>query len=295
MMMDEPGLGVSGWVTVVVYLLVARLCLRAFMVEKAGPKRPYIRSIAALWRVVKKHWPNVPIPARRAGLWVCLALVLIVLGVNRLFDLETLVLDAWREDSRLQGTYGERRAMQGGFIGAVAIMGLAVVVVLFRIARGQLTDFRLMLGGAVYLLAFVVIRAASLHAVDGYLDQGIAGIRLGVGLELLGLVVIGMAAYRRLRKAKAAQPKGTTSASASASAGRRPTATHHEPRPSAGTRPATRPPTRSATRPPTRSATRPPTRSATRPPTRPPTGSEAPKPGSGHRDESAPIRITQLS
>lgn len=251
MMMDEPGLGLSGGVTVLVYLLVAWLCLRAFMVEKAGPRRPYLKSVAALYRVVKKHWPQVPTPARRAGLWVCLALIVFVLGLNRLFDLETLVLDLWREDSRSQGTYGERRAMQGGFIGAVAIMGLAVVVVLLRIARGQLSDFRLVLGGAVFLLAFVVIRAASLHAVDGLLRQSVAGIPLGVGVELLGLAMVGMAAFARLRRAKPAAPPRDASPRP-----RQPAPPRVEPLPSGGARPR----------------------------------AEAGAP----RDDSAPIRITQL-
>lgn len=262
MMMEDTSLGLSGWLCVAVYVLVAWLCLRAFMAEKTGPRRPYLKSIAALYRVVRKHWPQVPTPARRAGLWVCLALVLLVLGLNRLFDLESLVLDLWREDARTQGTYGERRAMQGGFIGAVAIMGLAVVVVLFRVARGQLADFRLVLGGAVFLLAFVVIRAASLHAVDGILDRGVAGVRVGVGLELLGLGIIAAAALGRLRRARAA-----AGASGPAPEGRRP-APPRERLPGGSARP----------------------RAEARPqePARPRV--EAPV----HGDESAPIRITQL-
>jgi len=208
-MMEDGGLGLSGWITVFVYALVAWLCLRAFMVEKAGPPRPYRQAIAALWRVVRKHWPTPPAPARRAGLWVCLALMLAVLGVNRLLDIENFLLDWWREDAMAQGNYGDRRANQGGFVGAVAIVGLGSAVALLRVARGQLSDFRLVLGGAVFLLGFVVVRAVSLHAIDAIMRTSVAGVSVAVGLELLGLAVIGVGAGQRLRRATATKSAPT--------------------------------------------------------------------------------------
>jgi len=199
-MTGEGGLGPSGWAAVLAYALTGWLCLRAFMVEKAGPPRPYAKAVAALWRVVRKHWPDPPAPARRAGLWVGVALLLVVLGINRLLDIETLLLDWWREDAMAQGSYENRRASQGGFIGVVALIGVASAVGLLRIARGQLRDLRLLLSGTIFLLAFVVIRAVSLHAIDAVMRIEVAGVSVAVAAELLGLGVVALAAVFRLRK-----------------------------------------------------------------------------------------------
>ena len=80
--MDEirwsPGIGdptVMGWLTVVAYLAAAWLCLRAFMVEKAGPPRPYRQAIKALLRVIRNRgWFNKvvlvsPLVGIRYGPW----------------------------------------------------------------------------------------------------------------------------------------------------------------------------------------------------------------------------------
>jgi len=75
-----------GWATVFAYLLSGYLCLRAFMAEKSGPRRPYGASIAALVRVLRRHWPNPPVVARRAALWLILSFLMFALGINKQLD-----------------------------------------------------------------------------------------------------------------------------------------------------------------------------------------------------------------
>jgi uncharacterized membrane protein (UPF0136 family) len=191
-----------GWFTVVAYFAAAWLCLRAFMVEKAGPPRPYRQAIAALWRVVKKHWrEGVPAPARRAGLWLVLALLLAFLGVNKQLDLQSLLTEIGRVTAIESGWYENRRAVQVGFIGAVLVSAAAAVVALWWLVRGHLHGFRLALGGMVVLLAFVVVRATSFHDMDAFIHASMGGIEANWIFELGGIGLVAVAAGRRLRKA----------------------------------------------------------------------------------------------
>lgn len=192
-----------GWLTVVAYLAAAWLCLRAFMVEKAGPPRPYRQAIGALWRVVKRHWPSPPAPARRAGLWLLLALLLVGLGVNKQLDLQSLLTEIGRVTAIESGWYENRRAVQVGFIGAVLVSATLAVGALWWLVRGHLRDFRLALGGMVVLLGFIIVRATSFHDMDAFIHQGVGGVEMNWILELGGITLVAVAAGRRLRQAGA--------------------------------------------------------------------------------------------
>jgi hypothetical protein len=192
-----------GWLTVVAYFAAAWLCLRAFMVEKAGPPRPYWQAIGALWRVVKKHWPSPPAPARRAGLWVLLALLLAALGVNKQLDLQSLLTEVGRVTAIESGWYENRRAVQVGFIGATLVTAALCVAALWWLVRGHLSDFRLALGGMVVLLGFVIVRATSFHDMDSFIRSDVGGLQVNWIFELGGILLLAVAAARRLRKAGA--------------------------------------------------------------------------------------------
>lgn len=194
---------IMGWVTVVAYFATAWLCIRAFKAEKRGPARPLLASVAALLRVMRKHWPSPPAPARRAALWLVLAAIMIALGINKQLDLQTLVTELGRQAAYVGGWYEERRVVQGIFVAAIALGGALGLLVLWWLTRGQLRDFRLTLGGLALLVCFVVIRAASFHAVDQLIDVRALGIRMNCVLELGGIAVMATGVIRRLR---AAQP-----------------------------------------------------------------------------------------
>lgn len=208
--MDEirwsPGIGdptVMGWLTVVAYFAVALLCLRSFMVEKAGPPRPYRKSIKALFRVMRKHWPDPPGPARRAGMWLGLAFAMGFLGINKQLDLQTLLTELGRVAAMSEGWYENRRAVQVGFIGALLVTAAAGVGALWWFMRGHLADFRLALVGMVVLVGFVIVRATSFHDVDIFLGAVGDDFRMNWVLELGGISIVAVAAARRLRRAGA--------------------------------------------------------------------------------------------
>jgi hypothetical protein len=213
-----PGIGdptVMGWLTVVAYFVAAWLCLRAFKSEKRGPDRPYRQAIPALVRVLKKHWPSPPAPARRAALWLVLAFVLGALGVNKQLDLQTLFTEIGRSMAVEGGWYESRRIVQAIFIAMVLGFGAFFVAVLWWLTRGQLRDFRLTLFGFALLVSFVVIRAMSFHHVDIIIGMDVGGVRVNWMLELGGLGIVIASAAGRLRRAKA-----EAGASARAAAGR---------------------------------------------------------------------------
>lgn len=202
-----PGIGdptVMGWLTVVAYFVAAWLCLRAFKSEKRGPARPYRQAIPALFRVLKKHWPSPPAPARRAALWLVLAAVLGALGVNKQLDLQTLFTEIGRSMAFEGGWYESRRVVQAIFIAMVLGFGALGVALLWWLTRGQLRDFRLTLFGFAVLVSFVVVRASSFHHVDVIIGMDIAGVRINWMLELGGLALVIAGARGRLRAAKAA-------------------------------------------------------------------------------------------
>lgn len=188
-----------GWVTVVAYFATAWLCIRAFEAEKRGPPRPLLPSIAALARVMRKHWPAPPAPARRAALWLVLASIMIALGINKQLDLQTLFTELGRQAAYAGGWYEQRRVVQGMFVLAIAVCGALGLALLWWLTRGQLRDFRLTLAGLALLVCFVVIRAASFHAVDALIDVRALGIRMNWVLELGGIGLMAAGVLRRLR------------------------------------------------------------------------------------------------
>ena len=196
----SPGIGdptVMGWVTVVAYFATAWLCLRAFKVEKRGPQRPFLPTIAALFRVMKKHWPRPPAPARRAMLWLVLFAIMVALGINKQLDLQTLLTEIGKSFAHSGGWYEERRGVQAIFLGLVAVVAGLGLALLWWLTRGQLRDFRLTLFGLAFIVCFVVMRAASFHHIDHWVTIDVAGLRSGWWLELAGIGVIGISASIR--------------------------------------------------------------------------------------------------
>lgn len=198
-----PGIGdptFAGWLTVFAYFAAAWLCLRAFMAEKAGPPRPYVASVLALVRVLRKHGTSPPLPAQRAAIWLGLCAAMLLLGVNKQLDLQTLFTDLGRLIAHRGGFYEGRRGLQLLFILFMGACALVLLRWLFVAARGPLRDFRLPFFGVTLVTTFVIVRAASFHKFDELLGRPISGRWLNFLLEVSGIALIALAAYRRGKK-----------------------------------------------------------------------------------------------
>jgi hypothetical protein len=176
----RPGIGdptVLGWVTVAAYFLAAVGCGMAAWREPMpdGTRRPRSR------------------PSR---FWLALAILMVALGINKQLDLQSLATQIGRDVIRAWGLYSERRELQSGFIVAVALMCAGALVAFLWAARRTLKMRWPAIAGMLFILGFVVIRAASFHHVDAFLAARLGGLRWNWILELGGIAVVALAALR---------------------------------------------------------------------------------------------------
>jgi hypothetical protein len=169
----EAGIGdptIVGWITVAAYAVAALLALRC---------------------------------ARRAGeplefrFWAVVSVALVLLGINKQLDLQSLVTQWGRDLAFQQGWYASRRMVQAAFIGFLTAAGVGGGALLFWVTRRLPGSTRVAALGLVLLVVFVVIRGASFHHVDEILGSSVQGIRYNWLLELTPLTVIAVSAWRR--------------------------------------------------------------------------------------------------
>lgn len=177
----SPGIGdpsLMGWLTVGGYLLAAHACRRAYLRARAAA----LAGASAERRV--------------AWLWAGLGAFLLALGVNKQLDLQSLLTEVGRGLAYEYGWYEERRAVQRAFIMGVAIAACLIGLALLALARGHIARLLPALGGAVFLLAFVLVRASSFHRMDALIAADLFGLRLNWVLELGGILCTGASASR---------------------------------------------------------------------------------------------------
>ena len=170
----------GGWLTVVLYAVAAVFCWR---VLRAGDTLMPLASPDERW------------------VWRALLAALVALGVNKQLDLQSALTEMGRLVADRQGWYAERQRVQLAFVAGMAILGLTLLVALIYLAWGTPTSTLWAMAGAVGLLVFVLIRAASLHRIDQWLGVSVAGLRINWVLEMGALLVILGGARRRLQVA----------------------------------------------------------------------------------------------
>jgi hypothetical protein len=164
----SPGIGdpsCLGWLTVLGYFLASILCVRA-----------------------ARH------DAGATNLWWILAIALALLGINKQLDLQSLLTAVGRELARAGGWFDQRREMQRLFVLMIGLTVVALSIAAPRLLNDRSRYVRAACIGFVLLVAFVCIRAASLHHVDRFLKSAVLGARFNWLLELGGIAVIALAA-----------------------------------------------------------------------------------------------------
>jgi hypothetical protein len=122
--------------------------------------------------------------------WMVLTLLLLLLGINKQLDLQTLLNDIGRRKARAEGWYAERRFYQVIFIAGVTAAGLASLGVFSWLARKQWKRNFVAFLGVVLLYVFVLIRATSIHHVDIALQTKFAGAKWNWIFELGGIAIV---------------------------------------------------------------------------------------------------------
>ena len=130
--------------------------------------------------------------------WCGVACVVLLLGANKQLDLQTWVIDVCRTLARENGWYEERRTYQTFFILITIFCGSAFAAWIIYELRGFWRECGGAVVGLAFLMAFVLIRAASLHQIDDWLAETISGAKLRHILELVGVAIVCAAATENL-------------------------------------------------------------------------------------------------
>jgi hypothetical protein len=189
----QPGLGdptLMGWVTVAAYMSAALGC---FWTAWREPRRDGTRR------------------GRPSTFWLVLASLMVALGINKQLDLQSLVTQIGRDVIKALSLYEQRRALQTGFVLTVALACAGSLAAFVWAARRRLKGRWPALLGMLFILCFVVVRAASFHHVDAFLAASLGGLKWNWILELGGIAVVGSAALRILL-AKPPRPRRNGSA-----------------------------------------------------------------------------------
>ena len=129
-------------------------------------------------------------------LWMAVAVAMACLCVNKQLDLQSLLTDIGRVVARHQGWYEQRRWVQEWFVlGVLVGAGASGSWFIWRY-RAFCMSHKLLAGGTLFLLTFVLVRAVSFHHVDMILGTTVIGFRGNWILELTGILLISLAAAR---------------------------------------------------------------------------------------------------
>jgi len=166
--------GFADWVTVAGYLISAALSVRAARHAEAD--------------------------SRDSLFWRFTAILLVLFGINELLDLQTLVTSVGRAHAMTNGWYDNRRSVQFAFVVALGVAAVLAGVALIRLTWRSHASVRLALAGLTFIGLFVLLRAASFHHVSAIFDRGVPGLNWGSLQEMVGILMVGVAAELCTRK-----------------------------------------------------------------------------------------------
>lgn len=149
-------------------------------------------------------WAGRLARSRDRRFWFGTAILLLLLGLNKQLDLQSILTSTARSMTRHAGWYPERRVIQGLFLLTLVVTACAVVLGLLKWLRRSTAPVKSAAFGIALLVVFIVIRAASFHHIDAWVTVNAGGLRRGWWLELAGIAVIAASAlaYRNLPRRK---------------------------------------------------------------------------------------------
>lgn len=173
----SPGIGdptPMGWITVCLYFVAAVGCASAARREK------------------KPENAIGPVP-----FWHTLAVFMVLLGINKQLDLQSLFTQVLRDIAKAHGWYKERRPLQAAFILTVFVIGVVALWAALRSSRAAPRSVRLAMLGSGLVFIYIIIRAASFHHVGNFTSRTILGVKLNWIFEVGGIMVVtGAAAWK---------------------------------------------------------------------------------------------------
>jgi hypothetical protein len=138
--------------------------------------------------------------------WTLITCLMLLLGVNKQLDIQSMLTAVGRCLSQLQGWYDARHVFQRSFIiGLLAVAGLLLCSILWLMRR-HLRRNGLALIGLTFVASFVAVRAVSFHHFDALINSRMLDIRFNVIFELSGLLLIAINATALLAARQVVPP-----------------------------------------------------------------------------------------
>jgi hypothetical protein len=170
-----------GWLATVAYVASTILCvLAAFRDHEAVPQRRIASSLL---------------------FWCATALLLLLLGLNKQMDVQTLFTALLREVSQAQGWYEWRRPLQKVFVLLLGATCTGFYAVLLFQMRRSWRRYRLALAGFVLLGLYVLFRASTFYHFHDAASGEETMPWLKWALELGGIACMASSAFLRSRRA----------------------------------------------------------------------------------------------
>jgi hypothetical protein len=134
--------------------------------------------------------------------WWSLAASMFVLGINKWQNLTGILTRLGRINAWQENWYRSRSGIQLVLVAAFLLVGLVLLVFLIRY-RHVVTRLQwIAIIGVIYLFSFALIRAVSLHAIDAFLYNSVAGIQPNWLVELGGITLAALPAIVTLIRKK---------------------------------------------------------------------------------------------
>jgi len=122
--------------------------------------------------------------------WSIISVLMVLLGINKQLDLQSLFTEIGRQIARHQGWMDQRRDVQFWFIVVLGIIAMISFVLFIAAMRDLFKRYILAFVGLFVLISFIIIRAVSFHHVDELLGSRVFDIKMNWLLELTGIYTI---------------------------------------------------------------------------------------------------------
>lgn len=167
----DPNL--TGWVTVLIYIITALLSFGTW--RRLGPRQGRI-------------------------FWGSITIFLFILAINKQLDFQSALTVGGKCLAIAQGWYDNRRIVQGAFIAVLIAIVLSGLFMAMLALRSILHHNTLALLGLAIVSLFVMTRAVSIHSFDYIIGQKNFGIPNNFIFENIGLSLISLNALFLIRK-----------------------------------------------------------------------------------------------
>lgn len=153
----------------------------------------YLAAALLTWRVRAKLGASDQLRSERR-FYTAVALLALLLGINKQADFQTTVADAARSLLAATELYEQRRVFQGVATVLVLAIGAALVVALLRLVLHAPRATERVLVGILMLFAFVAFRALLFAKLSWIGASSVLR-----AFELLGILVVMSGSWTRLR------------------------------------------------------------------------------------------------